>query len=101
MHYVAQFHVEDHVSPLMKALDDMRLKLPDRAFLPILPGDPIRVETSFTAGSVLSVSLKPSAALLCWAAELVRQSESPDMSMAEGHSVAGDGTVSRVLRPVR
>ena len=66
---VVVIRVEDHVSPVLKAIDDMRLTIPAYATLPELPEDLVNVTTAELTSTV-SVIMRPSPAILGWLADV-------------------------------
>ena len=68
---IVRIVVQDNVSPVLKAIDDAVLTLPETFGLPFLPEKIVDVQ-AFTHASNLVVRLRPSPDLLSWLADLHR-----------------------------
>ena len=70
---VLAIEIKDHVSPILQAIDAMRLTLPMNVSLPPLPADLLSVE-SVQRTFTVAVAMRPSPSMLDWLAAVRRLS---------------------------
>ncbi len=91
-HQIMQAFVEDHVSPFMKFLGDMRLKVGRVSDLPPMPAEPVTVVHCLGVGGPY-IKMLPSADLMAWAAEVRARTEVGYVSV--GGAIRREGVASR------